>query len=588
MRALSSLTNRIFLACSLLAILALGFASYFVNARVTSEADAELRRGLHEASRLVDQHRATLVDTYTRYARLIADLPRFKATVEIGDARTIQPVAAEYRQQINAALVVVRDRQGRVLGADGVHRAEELPPVAPMDTTEVAFIWPHDRGLLQIVSVPIFVGLEDPDVFGRLSVGILLDDALAEQFKEVTGSEVAFAADGRVLASTFAPSLRAAIAPVAEAEEISTVFVGDEEFIALRRPLAAGVPSAPSVLILRSRTARLHFLRTIRNGLVGALIGTVLLATVLSYVVARTMTRPLAAITSAMRDIAATGDLTRKVALHGRAQGDEDARVLASTFNTLTDSIARFQHEAAQRERLSSLGRLATVIAHEVRNPLMIIKTTLRALRRDTVTAAELREAVADIDEETSRLNRIVTEVLDFARPIRFEYAEARLNAVCAASAQAAEAGEAGPSIALDLDPSDPLVVTDAERLRTALVNLLTNARHAVQGAARAAADGAGVAVAAGPLIRLATRASGDRVTITIDDRGAGIAPEDMPHIFDPSFTTRRTGTGLGLPITKNIVDGLGGAIAVSSAPGRGTEMRLELPRRPAESGGAS
>ena len=78
-----------------------------------------------------------------------------------------------------------------------------------------------------------------------------------------------------------------------------------------------------------------------------------------------------------MRDVAATGDLTRKVALRSGPWDDEDARLLASTFNTLTESIARFQAEAAQRERLSSLGRLSTVIAHEIRNPLMIIKATL-------------------------------------------------------------------------------------------------------------------------------------------------------------------------------------------------------------------
>ena len=99
------------------------------------------------------------------------------------------------------------------------------------------------------------------------------------------------------------------------------------------------------------------------------------------------MTRPLAAVTDAMRDVAATGDLTRKVPVRSRAWDDEDARLLASAFNTLTESIARFQREAAQRERLSSLGRLSTVIAHEIRNPLMIIRASLSSLRRDHVTA---------------------------------------------------------------------------------------------------------------------------------------------------------------------------------------------------------
>ncbi len=581
MRALSSLTNRIFLACTLLALLSLGFASYFVNARVSSEAEAELRRGLQEAGTLVDQHRATLTDNFLRFARLVADLPRFKAAVETADPPTVQPVAEEYLKELDAALVVITGRDGRLLAAEGVGIMEKPPPIsAPAPTAEVSMLWPHDRGVLQVVSVPVFLGRENPEVFGRLSVGFLLDDALAQQFREVTGTEVAFAAGGRVLASTLPAASRPALEPAIRADGVSTVTVGDEEYIALRRPLGdTGDAGSPAAVILRSRTARLQFLRTIRNGLVGALIVMLVLATIVSYAVARSMTRPLAAITNAMRDVAATGDLTRKVSLHSRTWDDEDARLLATTFNTLTDSIATFQREAAHKERLSALGRLSTVIAHEVRNPLMIIRASLRSLRRDTVTAVELREAVADIDEETSRLNRIVTDVLDFARPMRFDYAEAGVNALCAASAQAAEAGEAGPAIALDLDASNPRIVTDAERLRTALVNILTNARHAV-GTSPRASEGGSVAVAVEPLIRLQTRAAGDRVTITVSDRGVGIAPEDMAHIFDPYFTTRRTGTGLGLPIARNIIDGLGGAIAVSSRVGVGTEIRLDLPVR--------
>jgi two-component system sensor histidine kinase HydH len=314
---------------------------------------------------------------------------------------------------------------------------------------------------------------------------------------------------------------------------------------------------------------------------------TVLLATILSYAVARTMTRPLAAITGAMRDVAATGDLTRKVVLRSRAWDDEDARLLAATFNTLTESIARFQREAGQRERLSSLGRLSTVVAHEIRNPLMIIRATLATLRRESITPAELREALADIDEETTRLNRLVTEVLDFAKPIRFELAEASLGEVCRASADAAWASpsETRPPIRLDLDPHLPPIVTDAERLRTALVNILTNARHASHAhdgpaAADEAAGDTGIATTASAGVVVSARADADRVIVTIRDHGAGIAAEDMTRIFDPYFTTRRAGTGLGLPIAKNIIEGLGGTITVRSQVGDGTEIRVELPRR--------
>src|SRR3954463_6165354 len=97
MAVTSSLTNRIFVACTLLAMLSLGFAFYFVNARATTEAEAELRRGLNEAAILVDQNRAGVTDTFPRLARLFAALPKLKAAVETSDPPTVAPLAEEYR-----------------------------------------------------------------------------------------------------------------------------------------------------------------------------------------------------------------------------------------------------------------------------------------------------------------------------------------------------------------------------------------------------------------------------------------------------------------------------------------------------------
>jgi two-component system sensor histidine kinase HydH len=270
-----------------------------------------------------------------------------------------------------------------------------------------------------------------------------------------------------------------------------------------------------------------------------------------------------------MREMAATGDLTRRITLpSGTRWEDEDARLLAATFNSMTASISRFQREAAQRERLSSLGRLSTVVAHEIRNPLMIIKTSLHGLRREGVTPAQLAAAVADIDEEVGRLNRIVSEVLDFARPIKFDRAAVDLNALCADAAKAA-APDADAGVTLELARDLPVIVTDAERLRLALVNILTNAKHAVAAASVTQAD---------PIRMMTSTGADGRVVIQVRDHGIGITPEDLARIFDPFFTTRGTGTGLGLAITRNIIEGLGGTIAVASTPGRGTDVRIELP----------
>jgi signal transduction histidine kinase len=199
----------------------------------------------------------------------------------------------------------------------------------------------------------------------------------------------------------------------------------------------------------------------------------------------------------------------------------------------------------------------------------MIIRASLASLRSTGASDAERREAIADIDDETTRLNRIVTEVLDFAKPIRFDFGDTCVNDICRASAAAAWTGITEPAVRLDLDPDLPTIVTDGERLRTALVNILSNARHAVEAATDASA---------GDPVVVRTRRRDDRIVVSIHDRGTGIAPEDMPRIFDPYFTTRRAGTGLGLPIAKNIVDGLGGTLAVSSRRGEGTEIRIDLP----------
>ena len=177
---------------------------------------------------------------------------------------------------------------------------------------------------------------------------------------------------------------------------VQTIALANGEYVALKRPLApaaaGGGENAPSVLLLRSRTERLRFLDAIHTGLGVVAMIAVLAATILSYAVARTITRPLATITDVMREMSATGDLTRKIALSRAASWeDEDAKLLAATFNTLTDSIARFQREAAQRERLSALGRLSTVIAHEIRNPLMIIKASLRTLAAERVSRDDMQ-----------------------------------------------------------------------------------------------------------------------------------------------------------------------------------------------------
>lgn len=575
---LSSLRSRIFLSSALLAVVSIGAAIYLVSVRVSRELERSLEREVRSAGSLVEQLRSTRAQTFTTMARLMADAPKLKAAVDTGDPPTVQDNLKDYQSQLNAQLLMVTSSAGQVLATVGIAPRSAIvvasqPSVRRgLDGLEgMAFI-PRTDGILQLATVPILLGLSQPQVLGTLSIGFLLDDPFARQLKEISGSDVAFGMDGQVLASTVDAAGRPALAPLLrdDARPHNVVVAGDQ-FVALPLRLAPGSDpdadsSGPVALILRSRSEQLRFLQTIHTELLVTAAVAVLLATLLSFAVARTITQPLATITAVMRDVATTGDLTRRIVLRsGRRWTDGDAELLAATFNSLTGSIARAQREMSQRERLSSLGRLSTVIAHEVRNPLMIIKASLHALRQPTVDSAEAREIAADIDGEVDRLNRLVNEVLDFARPIRFDLAPTDINAVCRESVRASLASP-GAAVTLAIDATLPAIVTDGERLRHALVNLIGNAR-----------DASAPQASASP-VAVATSQTADTVAITVTDQGSGIDRGDLTRIFDPYFTTKRGGTGLGLPIAKNIVEGLGGTIAVVSEPAHGTEIRIDLP----------
>lgn len=575
MTPFSSLTNRIFLAASILAVLSIAVAIYIVNRAVSAQADAELQRGIAEAATLVEQYREFSFESFGREARLIADIPQLKAAVDTRDPATVEPLAREYKTQFpNADLFAIADNTGKVLVRLGV---AEMPDAAlavaaggESTTTERETFWPGHDGILLVKSVPIFVDRRQPDLLGTLIFGAHLNNSLASRFKSLTNSDIAFGMNGTILAATLPPDTWPALAALLEKPSTSArIQLGGETYLAFANALTAdGGRGRPMGLVLRSQSERLRFLTRLHTLLAATAVLAVLIAVLVSYGIARTITRPLGTITSTMREMAASGDLSRRIPTPDARWQDEDARLLATTFNSMTDSIERFQREAAQRERLSSLGRLSTVIAHEIRNPLMIIKTSLRSLRREDARPEQLKAAARDIDEEISRLNRIVAEVLDYARPIKFEHRPADLNALTRDAVRAAEAAAGVSGVRVALDPALPAASTDTERVRQALVNIVGNAIQAMEGKPE------------GPEgVRVRTMRLDSRLAaITVGDSGEGIPAADLPRVFDPYFTTRRTGTGIGLAISRNIIEGLGGRITVASEAGRGTEVRIELP----------
>jgi signal transduction histidine kinase len=563
MTALSSLTNRIFLASAFLVVISMGIVIYRVNDSVTRQAERDLQAGLAEAASLVDLFSQSQFEDFLDKGRLVAEIPHLGNAASTDHPPTVQPIAEEVQGRIDADLLVVFGTGDRVLARVGrvLLTDEELESIlaACRARRDGTVFWPLVGGIVHVAAMPI-------DPVRMLLVGLSLDRDDALSIKRLTNSEVAFVSGNEVVASSLDPTAENALASVAGRREVFALVAGSEEYIGRVQPLSRSEDAdEPIALVLRSRTERLGFLPALRWQIALTGLAAVLVATVVGYLVARTVTRPLRALTGAMGEMATTGDLARTLPALGRWD-DEDVRLVATTFRQLTGALDRFQREAAIRERLSSLGRLSTVVAHEIRNPLMIIKSAVRQLRKHD--SPDVADTATSIDEEVARLNRVVTGVLDFARPITFTFTEGDLGAICRDAAHAAAADAA--DVPIEVTAGNEPIVTDVERLRAVLVNLLNNAQQAVQGRS----DGARSA------IRLDTLHEMGRWRITVVDRGTGISHEDLPHIFDPFFTTRRNGSGLGLAISKNVVEGLGGSLRVESRVGDGTTVTLYLPDR--------
>src|SRR5216684_2919361 len=245
MTILSSLRGRIFLASALLAVFAIGVAIYLVNIRVTEEAERTLQREIVSTAALVDQLRTRNAQTFTQMARLIADAPKLKAAVDTNDPPTVQEIASGYQDQLKSNVLLVTNKSGDVLATVGASGRTALVGVTRSATREALagresfVLLAQPDGILQLVTVPISIGIAHPDVLGTLSAGFLLDNALATQLKQITGSEVAFGMDGQVLAATLPREDYPILAERLRTTDISHVNLEGQDYLALPRPLSS-------------------------------------------------------------------------------------------------------------------------------------------------------------------------------------------------------------------------------------------------------------------------------------------------------------------------------------------------------------
>jgi signal transduction histidine kinase len=230
------------------------------------------------------------------------------------------------------------------------------------------------------------------------------------------------------------------------------------------------------------------------------------------------------------------------------------------------------QDELVKKQQLAAVGELAAAIAHEVRNPLAVIVNAIAGLRRARLSEEDRHTLLGIVDEETARLNRLVSDLLRFARPVSLKRAAVSLVELAYRSQAAAPSHCAVEAIIPD-DPDLQTVWVDPGLFRVVFDNIVDNAHQAMP-------EGGTVRIVASR----AELAGKPAVRIQIRDTGRGMDPEVAQRAVDPFFTTRPSGTGLGLPIVTRIIEAHGGQLSIETEQGVGTSVTLLIPmEKPAE-----
>jgi signal transduction histidine kinase len=331
-----------------------------------------------------------------------------------------------------------------------------------------------------------------------------------------------------------------------------------------REMLVAGalVPKLPWAIVVEQPTSEAFALLTRLQLQLLVAIGLALLGTViLGWLWGRTFITRIFALTRATQAIA-EGRMDERVEIGGR----DEIHQLGDAFNSMADRLVQLQEDVRKQERQAMFGKIAAGLVHDLSHPIQTIVTNSKLIVR-MFDDAEYRETFKRmIERESLVIKRVLEDLRNIAQPIPLEHFPVDIDRSVADVVESLQtpAETAGVTLRAELGGDGAMIQGDVFALGRVYRNLLINAIQAT---------------APGGLVAIATEATPDRVRVRVYDTGCGIAPDRIGAIFDDFVTTKRRGLGLGLAISKKIVEQLGGQITVASEVGKGTTFVLDFPR---------
>jgi signal transduction histidine kinase len=514
-------------------------------------------------------------DTLGAVAAVMSGMPEVRSAFGTRHRATIRDTAGEVWLRIadhlrETAFFVVADPQGEMVTSLDTS-ARGLPASWPavraaraMFPRQVSGFTVIDGGLYQIVLNPVYVDSgRGPGLIVVLVAGYQVNHVVAQRLKISTGgSDFLFTSGDRVFASTLNDRATGVLVrAISENGAPDLVSDGVSEYVPLSRDLVAfdGSPIG-RLWILRSFDGARARIRALQQQLVGMWFFAVTGGLIVSYVLVRWLIRPVEALDVAAAEIARQNYNVR-VPVKGR---DELAR-LSKTFNAMCESIQSARDELIRQERISTIGRMATSIVHDLRNPLAAIYGGAEMMVDTDLSPGQMKRVAANIYQASRHIQEMLQELLEVARGRAGERESCGLAEIVAAAVEGLRGRAESQKVRVSVDvPAGVELLADASRLERVFANLLDNALEVMP---------------EGGEVRVEAREDGGAVEVTVTDSGPGISPEIRDRLFQPFVTHgKRTGLGLGLALARQTVLDHGGDMWAESSPEGGARFHIRLP----------
>jgi signal transduction histidine kinase len=570
-----SLLSKIWLSTSVALTVLFAIAGVMLQRRAVETTAASLE---HEVKASFDAYESlwrARAETLANISAVLSSMPNVRSAFSTGDRATILDTAGEVWGRVSDAIretafFGVADPEGRLIAAldnQGTSRQPgEWPLIRGVRSSfprQSAGFAVRDGQLYQVIFTPVYVdSVRGPALINVLVAGFAVNHLVAQRLKESTGgSDFVFLSGDRIFASTLNERATGALASQAGTRDDETLMTdGVSEYVPLIRHLidVEGKPVG-SLLIFRSFDSARQHIGAVRRDVIVLWLVAILAGLVVTYVLVRRIVRPVETLDRAVAEVSKQ-NYSHRV----KVDSEDELGRLAATFNAMCASLESAREELIRQERISTIGRLASSIVHDLRNPLAAVYGGAEMLVDSDLPPAQNRRLAQNIYRASRRIQELLHDLANVARGKKGATEPCNLRDVIYAAVEDSRQSAELQSIRIHIDVAPDLELPlERARMERVFLNLIGNALEMMPG---------------GGEVRIESRREPGSIVVTVEDTGPGISPEIRSQLFQPFVTAgKRNGLGLGLALSRQTLVDHGGEMWIEASE-RGARFGLRLP----------